>query len=251
MDAHSPDENQKTAATTVLTRRGSEEYTLPLDADNLADRLDWTILHQAAALSQLGRRLSDDLLQSSFEYIDSKDTLGRTPLHWLAETGNADAIRMLTKDPWSANVHVRDNTGFTALHCACWADSFASVAVLLQAGSDPNARDKHLRPPLLQVASPRVLQIMIDKGADVFINDDEGCNIMHHIAIDDQASLAQILLKEYGHKLCTKNYNGDTPLALAVKNNSLDVLATTLPHMRDSPVRMAHFPHDSSVPNKD
>jgi ankyrin repeat protein len=236
MDAYTPDENQKTAATTVLTRRGSENYALSVDVDGLADSLDWSVLHQAAALAQEGRSLTDDLLESSFDYLDSKDTLGRTPLHWLAETGDAESLRMLTRDPWCANVHIRDNCGFTALHCACWADSLSSAAVLLDAGSDPNAKDKHERTPLLHLDSPQLLQLMINKGADVFIDDDEGCNIMHHVAVADQAGLAQILLKTYGHSLCSTNNDGNTPLGLAIQNNSLDILAVMLPHMDDFPV---------------
>lgn len=143
MDEHLPDENQKTAATTVLTRRGSQKYALTIDVDDLADRLGWTPLHKAAILSPEGRTLSETLMNSEYDDINSRDALGRTPLHWLAENGEADAIRLLTQDPWKADVHTRDNCGFTALHCACWADSFDSAAVLLDAGSSSNAQDKH------------------------------------------------------------------------------------------------------------
>jgi ankyrin repeat protein len=236
MDEHSPDENQKTAATTVLTRRGSEEYALSVDVDNLADRLGWTLLHQAAALTQQGRKLTDAVLESAHEYIDSRDTLGRTPLHWLAENGETESIRLLTSDPWCANVQLRDNCGFTPLHCACWADSLDSAAVLLDAGSDPNAKDKHERTPMLHLDDFRILQLLIDRCADVFIIDDEGCNIMHHVAVSDQAGLARILLKQYGDSLHISNYTGDTPLGLAIQNNSIEVLAVMLSYASDFPV---------------
>ena len=96
MDEHSPDENQKTAATTVMTRRRSEEYALPIDADDLAHRLGWTALHKAAALAQGVRQMTESLLESEFGDINCRDALGRTPRHWLAETGQVDAIRLLT-----------------------------------------------------------------------------------------------------------------------------------------------------------
>jgi len=249
MDAHTPDENQKTATTTVLTRRGNQDYALSIDADGLTDRLEWTVLHQAAALIRQGGMLTDDLLDSAHDFIDSKDALGRTPLHWLAENGVSDGIHLLTQDPWCADLKTRDNCGFTALHCACWADSLESAAVLLDAGSDPNAKDKHERTPLLQLDDPRLLRLMIKHGADVFMSDDEGCNIMHHVAISDQAALAKILLDEYGHKLCTRNYNGDTPLGLAIQNDSLSVLAVMLPRMQYFPVSETASRHDRLRPS--
>ena len=236
MDEHLPDENQKSAATTVLTRRGSKEYELPIDADDLADRLCWTPLHRAATLTQEGRELTEALLKSDCDAINSRDILGRTPLHWLAEKGEVDSIRLFTQDPWRANVHIRDNCGFTALHCACWADCLDSAAALLDAGSDPNAQDKHKRTPLLHFDDHRLLDLMIERGADVYISDDEGCNMLHHVAVSDQAVLAKILLERSGSTLCIANHAGDTPLGLAVQNNSLEVLEVFLPFFREFPV---------------
>ena len=236
MDEHLPDENQKTAATTVLTRRGSEKHAPRIDVDDLADRLGWTPLHEAAALTREGRQLNETLLESQYDDINSKDTLGRTPLHWLAENGESDAIRLLTQDPWRADVHTRDLCGFTALHCACWADDFDSAAVLLDAGSNVNARDKHKRPPLFHFDSNKFLDLVIEKGADVYITDDEGANIMHHVAIGDQAALGKTLLEQCGHTICVTNRNGDTPLGLAIQNNSLEFLATLLPFLKEFPV---------------
>ena len=243
MDEHLPDENQKTAATTVVTRRGSKDYELPIDADDLADRLCWTPLHRAASLTQEGRDLTEALLESDHDAINSRDILGRTPLHWLAEKGEVDAIRLFTQDPWRADVHARDNCGFTALHCACWADCLDSAAALLDAGSDPNAQDKHERTPLLHFDDHRLLDLMIARGADVYISDDEGCNMLHHVAVSDQAVLAKILLEHYGDTLCVPNNAGNTPLGLAVQNNSLEVLKVMLPFFLGFSVcRSFHLP---------
>ena len=236
MDEHSPDENQKTAATTVLTRRGSQEYALRIDSDDMADRLGWTALHTAAALIRERGQLTKALLEIEYADINSRDALGRTPLHWLAENGEVEALRLLTKDPWRADVHTRDLTGFTPLHCACWADSVDSAAVLLDAGSNANAQDKHDRTPLLHFDNNDLLDLMMKKGADVFISDDEGCNIMHHVAIADQAALAKTLLECYGHSLCIKNHSGDMPLGLAIQNNSLSVLSVLLLFLDEFPV---------------
>ncbi|KAH8896548.1 ankyrin [Thozetella sp. PMI_491] len=233
IDPHLVDENQKTAATTVLTRRGSDEYDLHFDADDLADRLDWTPLHRAAALIQVSASFAEALLQSEYDCISSSDALGRTPLHWLAENGEGEAIRLLTGDPWKANVSRRDLMGFTALHCASWADSFDSVAALLDAGSNPNALDKHGRTPLLHLDDPKLLYLMIEKGGDVYIKDDEGANILHHASVADQGTLAEGLLARYGGSLWKRNLAGDTPLGLAIQSNSIAFLAVLLPFLDD------------------
>ncbi|KAL8828114.1 MAG: hypothetical protein Q9191_002779 [Dirinaria sp. TL-2023a] len=244
IDEHLPDENQKTAATTVLTRRGNDHYALKIDGEELADRLNWTLLHKAAALTRRGRRLDEALLESECIDINSKDALGRTPLHWLAENGEVDAIRLLTRDPWRADVQIHDICGFTALHCACWADSLESAAVLLDAGSNVNARDKHQRTPLLHFDDHELLDLMIKKGADVCISDDEGANIMHHVAVADQAALAKTLLERYDHKLFVPNRNGDMPLGLAIQNNSLRFMAVLVPFLAQFPIeKLCTFNH--------
>ncbi|EXF77969.1 B-cell lymphoma 3-encoded protein [Colletotrichum fioriniae PJ7] len=237
MDENLPDENQKSAAITVLTRRGSQEYNLPVDTDDLADRLGWTNLHKVAALgARDGQEITESLLrESEYSDINTKDVLGRTPLHWLAENGKSDAIRLITQDPWSADVQIRDLCGFTALHCACWADDFDSIVALLDAGIDVNALDKHRRTPMMHMSSPEILKYLLRKGADVQIGDDEASNIMHHACVSDQEDLVEILLREYGHFLFTRNYTGDTPLGQAVANNSREVLKIMAPYLQGFP----------------
>ncbi|KAG7077698.1 B-cell lymphoma 3-encoded protein [Colletotrichum scovillei] len=237
MDENLADENQKSAAITVLTRRGSQEYNLPVDTDDLADRLGWTNLHKVAALgTRHGQEITEALLrESEYSDINTKDILGRTPLHWLAENGKSDAIRLITQDPWSADVQARDLCGFTALHCACWADDFDSIVALLDVGIDVNALDKHMRTPMMHMSSPEILKYLLRKGADVHISDDEAANIMHHACVSDQEDLVEILLRENGHSLLTRNHTGDTPLGQAIANNSLAVLRVMAPYLQGFP----------------
>jgi ankyrin repeat protein len=210
-----------------------------MDPDDLGDRLGWTALHRAAALARRAHTLTNILLEAEHSRINTRDTLGRMPLHWLAENGEAEVIRMLTNSAWKVDVHARDITGFTALHCACWADDRETAAALLDAGSDVNALDKHGRTPLMHFDNPKLLDLMIAREADLYIQDDEGANIMHHVSVGNQYALARTLLEDYGHGLFVPNHAGDMPLGLAVQNNSLDVLSVMLPYLETFPVSVS------------
>ena len=59
---------------------------------------------------------------------------------------------------------------------------------------------------------------------------------MHHVCVSDQATLAQTLFERYGHELSVPNHEGDTPLAEAIQNNSMEVLAVLLPYLEEFPV---------------
>lgn len=111
--------------------------------------------------------------------------------------------------------------------------SVHSTAVLLQADSDPNAMDVHRRTPMLLFDSVKILDVLLAKGADVLITDDEGANIMHQVSRDDQAALASTLLRRYGLSLCSANRFGDTPLSLCIQKNSARVMEVMLPLLED------------------
>lgn len=54
-----------------------------------------------------------------------------------------------------ANVNARDSLGRSALHIACYYAHLEAVRSLLEAGSDPNARDNHCRTPLFYAVAGR------------------------------------------------------------------------------------------------
>ena len=72
-------------------------------------------------------------------------TLGWRPLHWAADNGHASVVEMLIQA--GANKEAKDKHGRTPLHVAAWRHP-SVVKVLIQAGARTKAKDKNGLTPL-------------------------------------------------------------------------------------------------------
>jgi hypothetical protein len=115
------------------------------------------------------------------------------------------------------------NNRFTAfiassknLHRAAEDDSVGRVRELLDAGADPNLKDKKGRTPLLCAVSGESYVntwLLLSRGADPNIPD-KGGNTPLHAACELADMTAVHLLVEYGANPETKNQDGETPEAM-------------------------------------
>jgi ankyrin repeat protein len=107
-----------------------------------------TIFHEAVKLGELERIRA--LLAKQRELSNARseaDARGTYPLHVAAQFGQVDAALMLIEHGADVTLLDTENDA-TAL---CWAAFFGRpkvVQVLLDAGSDPSARNKHCLTPL-------------------------------------------------------------------------------------------------------
>jgi len=69
--------------------------------------------------------------------VNARDSDGDTPLHLAAESGCAEAVRLLLQD--GGDVHAREEGGNTPLHRACIRRHIDVIRMLLQHGADANA----------------------------------------------------------------------------------------------------------------
>ena len=103
------------------------------DADLLsADIFGRTCLHFAASRGNLGV-LSYLLRRVSSEDLGKKDSQGRTPFHYAAESGRAVGIidKLVGR---GCNIHAVDDTGRTALHWAARWNNFEAAKKLIAIG---------------------------------------------------------------------------------------------------------------------
>jgi ankyrin repeat protein len=73
-----------------------------------------------------------ELLLANHADINAKDSYGDTPLHWVADWGRNDLVKLYLAN--KADINARNNDGYTPLHCALHSDMGAhkDVAKILR-----------------------------------------------------------------------------------------------------------------------
>lgn len=105
--------------------------------------------------------------------VNSKDSLGRTPLLHALEHGNINLAVLQTLLAARADVNARDKGGLTPLSAAvtvAWGnDRVTIIRELLAAGADINAKNIAGATALMQAAAvgdTQAVQLLLEKGAD-------------------------------------------------------------------------------------
>ncbi|RRT58971.1 hypothetical protein B296_00039637 [Ensete ventricosum] len=88
----------------------------------------------------------DRLLEDGSTEIDCLDKDGATPLHYAAQVGAMQTVKLLIK--YKVDVNVADNDGWTPLHVAIQTRSRDIAKVLLVNGADKMRKNKDGKTPL-------------------------------------------------------------------------------------------------------
>ena len=118
--------------------------------------------------------------------VDTKDIIGKTPLHIAAEEGMRSLVWILLAK--GANIEARNNSGWTPLHLAAWKGKIAVVRLLLV------------------------------RGADIEAENHWGYTPLHWVAYDGQIAAAEILINNKARinpKIIRGCWKRKTPLGLA------------------------------------
>ena len=116
------------------------------------------------------------------------DSNGRTPLHAASESGHASNIRALIK--LGAKIDVVDPNKNTPLHLAIIAEKKDTADELCKQGANMDARNADERNPLhlagqAQTRRMALINLLIDRGADINWRTGLGETVAHMIAEDD------------------------------------------------------------------
>ncbi|UCE61244.1 MAG: ankyrin repeat domain-containing protein [Phycisphaerales bacterium] len=168
-------------------------------------------LHTAAGAGDLARM--DTLLRQSPDLVHARDALGFTPLDVAARNLRVKAAELLIEA--GADVNAKDRHGTTALHVV--------LAV-------------HRKEKGLQTHRKALVSLLIKSGADVKATDGRGKTPLHIVAMTGQDPLLELLHKA-GTDLAAKDHLGRTPLHYAAMYDHPTVIDWFLAHGVDSSVK--------------
>ncbi|XP_041867898.1 histone-lysine N-methyltransferase EHMT2 isoform X2 [Melanotaenia boesemani] len=155
--------------------------------------------------------------------VDAKDKDLRTPLLEAIINNHIEVARYLIQN--SACVYHVEEDGYTGLHHAAKLGNLEIVNMLLETGQvDVNAQDSGGWTPIIWAAEHKhveVIKSLLNRGADVSINDKELNVCLHWAAYAGSVDIAEMVLNA-GCSLASVNIHGDTPLHIAAREGYLD-----------------------------
>ena len=150
-------------------------------------------------------------------------------IHQAVQNGDLAAVKALVEKDDTA-VHSRDSDGRTPLHWACRGRSTDIVAYLIEKGADANALDNNQTAPLHSLAVRNLTEaaeLLISKGAEISILDYVNQTPLHHSASSGHKEISALLAQK-GAKLEIKDNWGRTPLLLCARERGGPELAEVL-----------------------
>ena len=158
-----------------------------------------------------------------------------TPLMIAAASSQRDAVTFLVER--GANVYLRDEDGYTALHCACMFAYVGNIlGCLIENGADVNARTNEDCTPLMTACdygySSEAVKFLIEHGANVDHQDWNGQTAVHYAVNCNSYSSIDALscLIENGADVNARTYDGRTPLMIATARGHIKVAMYLIDH---------------------
>ena len=176
-----------------------------------AENKEWNELHSASQGG--GVDIIETMLSLGID-INSKDSLGTTPLMVAAASGKMQAVNFLLKK--GADPFLRTNTGRNLLHAAVEGGNVLIVKTVLSNNIDINAKDDDGHTSLMKAAyqnNLEVVECLLRKGADPLLKDNLGRNVL--LIASQYGSIAVIEQLLSVVDINSRDDEGNTPLMVA------------------------------------
>jgi len=212
--------------------RNHLEHHPDLDITQIKTYNQHTLLHAACLNNQLSicriffahitkQSLKFDVLRA---WVNARTTLGHTALYFASLKGNISLISYLEEH--GANIFIKDNEGLTMIHAAAQGDQPVSVSYFNSKGLSLHEKDEQGRTPLHLAAREgmtNTTNYLTTKDCLLDLQDDEfGYTPLHYAVLSGNAQVAKRLLVK-GASTSVKDFRGQTPFDLAVRNSSFTV----------------------------
>jgi len=155
------------------------------------------------------------LLISKGANLESKNIDGNTPLMEAVRGAYTNSIDKLIAS--NADTSTRNIRGDTPLHIAVGLEKIDIITKLLKTGVSIHARNTKNRTPFQMslTISPRIVAALLENNR-INISDDFGNSVLH-VALNERAeeSIIRVIISQ-GARVNAVDYNGKTPLRLAL-----------------------------------
>ena len=175
-------------------------------------------IFEAAAFGDVVR--TTKLLEDSPTLVGAVDKAGQTALHWTASKGQTNIVALLLER--GANPNAKQRFDETPLHFAVEAGHVETARLLLAKGADVNARNGSMSTPLHEAVlqgSAELIEVLIKGGADVNARDDQRQTPLHYACHKGHLNVIELLLAA-GADVNAKDESGRTPLRYLVADGS-------------------------------
>ncbi|XP_019853173.1 PREDICTED: inversin-A-like [Amphimedon queenslandica] len=191
-----------------------------------------TPLHWAA---EIGHQETVRLLLSNEATVDIRDKDGRTPLHYASGNGHLTLVQTLFLE-YGADINAVDKDGRTLLHYASDNGHLTLVQTLiLEYGADINAVDKEGYTPLHYASSHhlQVVEFLLEKGASPGSKGLDGCTPLHKAAWDGHNNIVKALLEKDYSIIDEKEEGGWAAISNAVMRGHHEAVETLIEYGAD------------------
>ncbi|KAF3393739.1 putative ankyrin repeat protein [Penicillium rolfsii] len=205
----------------------------------LASKMDYwndtethmTALHVAA---HFGLGLLMAVLLDGEHNLDLRDVNDRTPLHYAAENGHQDVVKLLLDK--GADSNIKDNyRSLTPLHYAVENGNWEVLKLLLEYGANPNIEGNgfYNQTPLYDAVekdNQEMVKLLLDKGADPNIMGKSffSRTALHYAVENGYLEMVKLLLNKGADPQIQDSYRGLTPLHCAAKKGHEEMVEMLL-----------------------
>lgn len=229
-DVNKCDENGLTPI--LLAAEFSDMDTVKLLIKNGADplfldKMGGSMLHAAAKGGNLD--LISYCVKQGFN-IDLKDKEGSSSILVAAEYSQVDAVQLLVS--LAADFNAANELGVNILHLAAQEGNIELAKYCIEQNIDPNSRDTEGNTPIMFACrgapeKVKMIQTLIQLGADYWMTNDYGFNILHLAAKRGDDELLSFCFG-LGFDPNSQTKNGNSPIMIAVMNTKLSVFPTLI-----------------------
>ncbi len=139
--------------------------------------------------------------------------------------GDFNKVRLAIN--FGAEVRAKDNNGWTPLHYASYYNHIEIAKLLIERGTDVNAKGNGGGRTPLHVASTynsiKIVELLIERGADVEAKDNDGWTPLYYASSWNRIAMAELLI-DAGADVNVKDDRGYTPLYVAQSYEMQDLL---------------------------